>query len=327
MENQNRVMWLVMAVGTALVVLGVIFSVLIGSIEIPIGTIWEAISGFDSENSMHLLVVKMRLPRAVGGILVGMALAVAGAVMQGITGNPLADSGILGISAGATLALSLIIGFFPSIPYTSSLIIAFVGASVSAGVVYMISQTADSAGLILSGACLSGLLTALSQAFALSKGTTQSLAFWTLGSLGAIDASKLYIAFPVIIVSVLGAIRLSRQISAVSMGEEVAIGLGVKVNQTKQWAILLVVLLSGTAVALAGMIAFVGLMVPHVCRRLVGNSYRRIIPCSAVLGAVLMVYSDIGAKCLTAPAELPVGAVIAMIGAPMFLYVGRRAGA
>lgn len=178
--------------------------------------------------------------------------------------------------------------------------------------------------LVLSGAAVSTFLVALSQAIAIGNKMSQNLNFWTMGSVSGNSWSQLKVGGPVIGAGILIAILLSRRISILSMGEEVALGLGVRLQFVKTAGTLVVVLLAGTSVALAGTITFVGMLIPHFARYLVGPDYRLIIPLSAVLGALLLVVADIGAKTLSAPSEIPLGALISLLGVPVFLYFARR---
>lgn len=313
--------------GILLLFLGWLLSVTLGSIHIPVETIIDAFIRYDSENSLHLLVIQMRLPRAIGGAFIGSALAVAGALMQGMTRNPLADTGLLGISAGATFTIAIMMAYFSNTPYVITMLMAFIGSGVSAFIIFYLSRLAGQTRvtqMVLAGACLSGLLSSLSQAVAIGNEMTLNLAYWTMGSLGGMNISKLQLAIPIITIAIGIAIYIAPKLSLISMGDEIATGLGVNIEAVKWIIMLLVIILSGTSVALSGMIAFVGLIVPHICRTLVGPDYRYILPCSAIWGGVLLVYSDVLSRVWIAPSEIPIGAVVALIGAPMFLYIASR---
>lgn len=314
--------------GFVILIGAMVVSVMTGAATIPYDTIKDAFFNFDAADSKHLLVVKMRVPRAIIGALVGAALAVSGAIMQGITRNPLADSGLLGLSAGASFALALAFGFFKDLSYSAVVAMTFLGAGAGAAIVFGISSSVKGGArqikLVLSGACVSALLTAMSQGIALTKGVSQNITFWTMGSISGANWEKVMISAPLILAALAVGRALSKQITMVSMGDEVALGLGVKLGRVKAVGIFIVVLLAGTSVAMAGMIAFVGMIVPHFCRLVVGPNYRWIIPSSAVAGAVLLVVGDIGAKTINPPSELPVGAILSLIGAPVFLYLARQ---
>lgn len=327
-KNRGRKALLFIAAGSFLLLFFMVLSIMVGVARIPISTVARAFWHFDKENMKHLMVIDLRLPRVISGAVVGSALAVSGAVMQGMTRNPLADSGLMGLNSGAALAMAICLAYVEKVTYSQIILSAFLGAGAGALAVYGISSLVPGGNkpmkLVLSGAAVSTFLMAVSQAIAIGNKMSQNLNFWTMGSVTGNSWSQLKIAVPVIGAGILAAILLSRRISILSMGEEVALGLGVRLNFVKAAGTLVVVLLAGTSVALAGTITFVGMLIPHFSRYLVGPDYRLIIPLSAVLGALLLVVADIGAKTLSAPGEIPLGALISLIGVPVFLYFARR---
>lgn len=315
-------------VGIILLVFFILISITKGAAKIPVSTVIQAFTAFEENNSNHLLVLDMRLPRVVASAFVGAALAVAGALMQGMTRNPLADTGIMGINSGAGLAIAICLAFLKGISYGNVIVLSFLGAAISAAMVYTISNLVpgnnDKMKLVLAGATVSTMLSALSQAVALKSSTSLNLSFWTMGSMAGTGWKQVHIALPVIVIALIGAMAISRGVTALGMGEEVALGLGVKIKGIKFLGTLLVVLLAGTSVAVAGNVTFIGMMIPHFTRFLVGPDYRRIIPVSAVLGAVLLTAADLFSKTFNPPTELPVGAVTALLGVPVFLYFARK---
>ena len=212
--------------------------------------------------------------------------------------------------------------------YTGIIGMTFLGAAFGAGSVHLISILVpggnESMKLVLAGATVSTLFSAVSQAIAIYTNASQSIMFWTMGNASGVTWSQLRIGGPVIAASIVAGIGLSKRISILNMGEETARGLGVNTGQTRRLGTILVVLLSGTSFALCGSITFVGMMIPHFVRFLVGPDYRLIIPISALQGAVLVVVADVFSKTLNAPAEIPLGAVIAVIGVPIFLYYASK---
>ncbi len=321
---------LIIVLGAIVLVLLMLLSMTRGAARIPVTTVIEAFRSFNPEDSKHLLVVDMRLPRVIASALVGSALAVSGALMQGMTRNPLADSGLMGLSTGAALAIAICFAYFTGVSYGQIIIFSFLGAALGASLVYGISGLVPGENspmkLVLAGAAVSTLLLALCQGIAIASKITQNLTFWTMGSVSGTSWSQLRLAAPIIIMSILAAVAISGNISVLNMGKEVAVGLGLKVGYVRILGTLLVVLLAGTSVALSGTITFVGMLVPHLSRFLVGPDYRRIIPTSGVLGAILLVAADIGAKSLKPPTEIPIGAIIALLGVPVFLYFANRQG-
>ncbi|MDF2985161.1 MAG: feuB 4 [Eubacterium sp.] len=327
-NNKTFKACLIIFSGSAALLLLMLISITQGAAGIPLSTVIEAFTNMDVNNPRHLLAVDMRLPRVIAAALVGSALAVSGSLMQGMTRNPLADSGLMGLSSGSGLALAICFAFLTGISYTQIVLMSFMGAGLGAVSVYTISNLVPGGNnpmkLILSGAAVSTLLSALSQGIAISAKASQNLAFWTLGSVSGTSWNQIKIVAPVILASLAASIALSRSISVLNMGEEVAGGLGLRIKHVKFIGTLLVVLLAGTSVALAGIIAFVGMLVPHLARFAVGPDYRLIIPASAVLGAILLVAADIVAKTLHPPVEIPIGAIISLLGVPVFLYFAKK---
>ncbi|MDF2803724.1 MAG: feuB 4 [Anaerocolumna sp.] len=318
----------IIVAGLVLLMVFMLISLTKGAAEIPLSTVVESFTGFDKTSSQHLLIIDMRLPRVLGAVLVGCSLSVAGALMQGMTRNPMADTGIMGLNSGAGLAIALCYAFFKSASYSQIVFASFMGAALGASLVYIISNMVPGNNhpmkLVLAGATVSALLSALSQGFAISAGTSQNVTFWTMGSLTGTNWNQIKLATPVIVIALAGAIIISRGVSILSMGEEVALGLGVKTKLIKFLGTFFVVLLAGTSVAVAGTVSFIGMMIPHFARFLIGPDYRLIIPTSAVLGGLMLVAADLFSKTFAPPVELPVGAVIALIGVPVFLYFARK---
>jgi iron complex transport system permease protein len=303
------------------------FSVAKGAVKIPPATLWNALFHFDPGETSHLIVRDLRLPRVIASALVGASFAVAGALMQGITRNPMADSGLMGLNAGAAFALSLCFAFFPGLSYRRIILFSFLGAALGAVLVNGAASLRRGGApmrLVLAGAAVSALLAALSQGIALYFGVAQNIMFWTVGGVAGSDWNQIRIILPWIGGGLLGAAVLSRSVSLLSLGEEVARGLGVRTGLVNALCSLFVLILAGASVSVVGAVSFVGLVIPHISRFLVGADYRRIIPSSAVLGALLMVLADLGARTLNPPFETPVGAIIALMGVPFFLYLARR---
>lgn len=319
---------IIIIAGLILLIVFMSISLTKGAAGIPLSTVVESFIHFDPNSSQHLLVIDMRLPRVIGGVLIGAALAVAGAIMQGMTRNPMADTGIMGLNSGAGLAIALCYAVFKSATYSQIVIASFLGAALGASLVYIISNMVPGNNnpmkLVLAGATVSALLSALSQGFAISAGASQNVTFWTMGSMAGTNWNQIKLATPIILIALTGAVIISRGVSILSMGEEVALGLGVKTKLIKFLGTFIVVLLAGTSVAVAGTVSFIGMMIPHFSRFLIGPDYRLIIPTSAVLGGLMLVASDLFSKTFAPPVELPVGAIIALIGVPVFLYFARK---
>jgi iron complex transport system permease protein len=321
----------ILIVGLLLLILSIVLAVSVGAAKIHFLTVWNSILNYDPAREADRIIVSLRLPRELGAAIVGAGFAVSGAIMQGMTRNPLADPGLLGLNAGASLALACVFAFSSDASYGTVMIISFIGAGVGAALVFGLGSMSRGGlsplRITLAGAAVSALLSSLGEGTALYFKLSQDLAFWTAGGVSGTNWTQLKIIVPVVLIGVVIAILYSRQLTIMSFGEEVAKGLGQRTFLTKTILTFVVLILAGAAVSLVGAIAFVGLMVPHIVRFMVGTDYRWIIPCSAIFGSVLMVLSDTLARTVNAPYETPVGAVVSMLGVPFFLYLARKGGA
>lgn len=308
-----------------------------GSLDIPLartwGILWQALGGTASstpDTAESIAILQLRLPRLLLGLLVGGALAQAGATMQAVFRNPLADPGLIGVSSGAALAgiTVIVLGHhfdWTLLPLRWLLPLAsFIGgACVTVLVVRLaaVDGVARPSTLLLAGLAINavagagiGFLTQIADASAL-----RSLSFWMFGSLGKAGWSEILAGAPLLIAVLLLLPREARSLNALLLGEAEAQHLGVDVERLKRRVLLLTVLAVGVSVALAGIIGFVGLIVPHLIRLAFGPDHRIMLPASAMLGAVLLSLADTGARTVLAPAELPVGILTALIGGPFFL--------
>lgn len=314
-------------VGILLLFVCLLLSITFGAADIELGTVWQSLTAFDGSTN-HLIITTVRLPRALIALLVGSALAVAGSLMQGLTRNPLADPGILGISAGAALAVVVTTFLFGTASIQVYTWVAFAGGAIAAIAVYTLGSMGRSGmtplKLILAGAVLSYLMSALTTGILiLSQRTLDEIRFWLAGSVAGRDLNILLQVFPYILIGLIVAFCLGKQITALTLGEDIAKGLGLNTVWIKAIASIVVVLLAGSAVALAGPIGFVGLVIPHVVRFWVGVDYRWILPYAAVWGGILLSVADLAARLVIKPQELPVGIMMALIGAPFFIYLAR----
>jgi iron complex transport system permease protein len=315
----------------AAAVLGVVLfaSVAVGSKTIELATVVDALIAYDPTNSDHLIIREMRVPRTLVGLGVGAALGLAGAVMQGVTRNPLADPGIFGVQAGAALAVVVGIYVFGLASLTGYVWFAFAGAGVASVVVYGLGSLgrggATPVKLALAGAATAALLSSLTSAILIIDVTTlDRFRFWAVGSLAGRDASILAQVAPFLVVGVVLALGSARALNTLALGDDVARSLGQRVRAARAMSGLAVIVCSGAAVAAAGPIGFVGLTVPHVARAVCGPDYRWILPWSLVLAPSLLLSADILGRILARPGELQVGIVTAFIGAPFFVALVRR---
>ncbi|HEY9626435.1 MAG TPA: iron ABC transporter permease [Coleofasciculaceae cyanobacterium] len=311
--------------GALLLLICLLFSVTLGAAEIAPKAVWAALFAFNGSTE-HLIITTVRLPRSLIALLVGAALAVAGALMQGLMRNSLADPGILGISAGG--ALAVVGATFFSISETAYIWMAFAGAAIAALIVYFLGSIGRSGmtplKLVLAGAVLSYLLSALTSGLLiLNQRTLDEVRFWLAGSVAGKDLEVFWQVLPYVGVGLAIAFSLGKSITALTLGEDVAKGLGLRTEWIKAITAVVVVLLAGSAVALAGPIGFVGLVIPHLVRFWVGVDYRWILPYSAVWGAMLLLFADLAARLVIKPQELPVGVMMAIVGAPFFIYLAR----
>lgn len=315
----------------------------LGSVSLPLGDTLRALlhlSGVpvkvEGLEQAELIVGQLRLPRALMGLLVGALLALCGVAMQGLFRNPLADPGLIGVSSGAALGAALAIVFGAAIgglpavlaPYLLSLC-AFLGGLVVTWLVYRLGRRdgqTSVATMLLAGIALTALASALIGLFSYlaDDATLRSLTFWNLGSLNGASYPRLW---PLLLVGMLVAAWLPRRVDALNallLGESEARHLGFDVERLKVELIFCTALGVGAAVAAAGMIGFIGLVVPHLLRLVVGPDHRRLLPASMLGGAILLLLADLLARLALAPAELPIGIVMALIGAPFFLYLLLR---
>jgi iron complex transport system permease protein len=323
--------------GIVIIILGLVAliisftaSISLGAADIDVKTIWEALFKFDPSISQHQIIWELRFPRIIGAAMVGMAFSVAGALMQGMTRNPLADSGLLGLNSGAVFMLAISFSFFPGLSYVYTVIFSFLGAAIGAILVYGIGSLSKNGltpiRLVLAGAAVSALLAALSEGISLYFNVGQDIAFWFAGGVSSTRWSHLLVITPILLIMFIVSLMISRSITILSLGEEVAIGLGESITKTRVISMIIIVTLAGLAVSVVGAVSFVGLIVPHLTRKLIGYDYRWIIPVSAILGALLVVVADLFARTLNAPYEIPIGALISLIGVPFFLYLAHKGG-
>ncbi|KKI58347.1 FecCD family ABC transporter permease [Staphylococcus haemolyticus] len=310
-----------------LLISALLVSILIGEAKISFSTIMDAIFHYNPKNQQHNIISEIRIPRDLGAVLVGMALSVAGAVIQGVTKNGLADPSLIGLNSGASFALALTFAFYPAAPFLMLMCAGFLGAMLGGFIVLTIGRSRrdgfNPMRIILAGAAVSALLTALSQGIALTFKLNQTLTFWTAGGVSGTTWKQLMWSGPVIIIAIIIIIAMSKQLTILNLGETLAKGLGQNITLIRGVSLFLTMILAGVAVSMVGQIAFVGLMVPHIVRFLVGTDYAKVLPLTALTGGLLMILADTVARML---GEAPVGAIISFIGVPYFLYLVKRGG-
>lgn len=324
--NSRRALgWLA---GLAILVLVCFLSIAIGAKDIPFGTVWDALWSFDNSGD-HIVVRDLRIPRTVLGLIVGMALGVGGALIQAMTRNPLADPGILGVNAGAAFAVALAVGVFGLSSIWAYIWFAFAGAVVVTVVVYALGSVgrggATPIRLTLAGVAIGAVLTGVTSGLVLlDPQAFDQMRSWNAGSIAGRGLEVSGAIAPFVIVGLLLAFVIARPLNAVAMGDDLARSLGANVNRTRVIGVIAVTLLCGGATAAAGPIGFVGLMVPHVARWIVGPDQRWILAYTLVGAPILVLLSDVVGRVIIRPGEMQVGIVTAFVGAPVLIFLVRR---
>lgn len=306
-------------------------SLFIGIRYISLDDITLSFTNYDPNSIGQMIVQTLRLPRMIAGIVVGISFAVSGALMQGVTNNPMASPSILGINAGASFGLAVGMILFPYLTLNGSILFSFGGAALATMFILALAKRvggnkATPVYLALAGTAISAVFVAVTHMLVVYFQVAQELSFWTAGGISGIRMEQVLLVLPWTLIGILIAMYVSKSVTLLSFGEEVAIGLGSNLNRVRVLSGLTVLILSGSAVALAGPIGFVGLVIPHITRKLVGIDYRLVIPFSALFGAVLVMIADVVARIVNPPFETPLGAITALVGVPFFIYLANRKG-
>ena len=329
--NWNRRPWLLGLLLLIGLLLLASYSLTVGARDMPLPTIWKALVNYDPSQVDELLVQTLRVPRLLLAVACGISFGVAGALMQGITNNPMASPSIMGVNSGAALGLAVAMIFLPDSSLNVAVLFAFGGAALATVIIMALANRNGSrmspVFLALAGTAVSAVLLAITQALVVFFDVAQDLSYWTAGGISGVRMPQVLLLWPWTLVGIIMAIGLSKSVTLLSFGEEMAIGLGGHMGRIRFLAGLAVLILCGSAVAIAGPIGFVGLVTPHMARQLVGIDYRKVIPITALLGAILLVGADLVARSVAAPFEIPLGAITALIGVPFFLYLANRKGA
>ncbi|MFF3228088.1 FecCD family ABC transporter permease [Nocardia suismassiliense] len=305
-----------------------LLSLVVGTKSIPITDVWAALSDSDGSPD-HLIITEYRVPRTLLGLLAGLALGVAGCLMQGLTRNPLADPGLLGINAGAAFAITIAVAFLHVTEITAYVWFGFAGAAVVSLVVYRLGtagrQGSDPIRLTLAGVAVTAVLTGLTKGLILlNPKAFDEWRQWDSGSLTGRGYDIIGGAAPFIALGVVAAVVAARSLNALALGDDVARALGVHVGHARLLTAVALTLLCGTATAAVGPITFVGLAVPHVARWIVGADQRWIVAYSMLLAPILVLGSDVVGRIIIRPDEVPAGLVSAFLGAPVLIWLARR---
>ncbi|MFZ2714451.1 MAG: iron ABC transporter permease [Streptococcus suis] len=311
-----------------LFLIGAYLSLRFGAISYSHQQLVETLRHPMTDSPVQDVVIDLRLPRMVAAILVGAAMAQAGAMMQGITRNVIADPGLLGINAGAGLALILGYAIFGSLHYSQILVICLLGSCLAAGLVfglsYQVQKGYNQLRLILSGAMVASLFSAIGQAITIYFDLSTAVIGWQAGGLVQVNWEMLAIIGPLIIVGLILAQLFSHQLTILSLNETVAKNLGQRTAPMTMVLLGIVLLLSAAAVALVGSLSFVGLIIPHFIRMFTGKNYKMLLPLTAFAGASFLIWVDLVCRSINPPAETPISAVISIIGLPCFLWLIRK---
>ena len=326
--SQTRNAWrmfLVLVFGAAAIA-ALILSLVFGSAQTTLAQIWHTLWSPTLSDTNSLVIWNIRFPRNIVAALVGSNLAVAGAILQAVMKNPLADPQIVGVSSGAGLAGVIVLILFPYLEYAVPFI-AFIGALTAAILVYALAwkQGIRPSRIILAGVAVAAFLGSMISALLVFYGDrVQGALLWMVGGLAARSWPQVYVLIPYTIGGLLFAFLGAKRLTILSLGDETARSLGLAVEKTRFMMTAVVALLAASAVSVAGLIGFVGLIIPHIARMMLGTDYRFLLPGSAFLGAFVLVISDTAGRTLFSPIEIPVGIIMAFFGAPFFLYLLRR---
>ncbi|RWZ55305.1 iron ABC transporter permease [Halobacillus fulvus] len=316
-------------VGLILLFISFIGSLSVGAYSISFDQVLSSLVTDDGSRETAI-VQTIRLPRAIVGMIIGACLAIAGAIMQSITNNPLASPQVFGVNAGASLMVVIGVVFLPDLAPGTLVYFAFAGAAIGGVVVYYMASTGGGmtpVKLALAGITVHLFLSSVIEGVVLLNETsTEDVLFWLAGGIDGRDWSDVQVLLPWSLVGLAIALFLSGSLTILSLGDDVARGLGQRIGLIRGLSAVLVIVLAGVSVAVAGPIGFIGLMIPNIVKKIIGSDYRVVLPLSALLGAFLLTVADVLSRFIAFPAESPVGIVTALIGAPFFLYLARKGG-
>ena len=327
MKQSNKRTIIFEITGLLLLIVGLILAVRLGSVHISFKEIYDSIFHY-SETLELMLVRDVRIPRALSALLTGGILGVTGSMIQGVTRNPIAEPSILGVSQGATLAIAIFYATGIAINTRNVMIASFIGALLTGIIVLsFISKKANNSSItkiLLAGTAMSTFFMSLTTVIGLLSNQSQMIGFWVSGGFRNASWADFKLVFVVGIVGLVIAILLSPKINILNLGDDVAIGLGQNPEKIRFVTLMVMIPMCAAAVAVGKNIAFVGLIIPQIVRKILGEDYRKNIPCSFLLGAVLLTYADIAARMLFDPYEVPIGIFTALIGVPFFISVARK---
>lgn len=319
---------LILSIGALILIMTA--SISIGVSDIGWRDILESFTAFDSSSTSHVIIRDLRIPRILAAALVGAFLAVSGVIMQALTLNPLASPSIMGVTSGSAFMIAVAFAFYPQSNYWQLILWSFAGAGLGTGMVFLIGSFSKRGltpvKLALAGAAVSALLQSLSTIIAIHFNVARDISFWFAGGVAGVRMESVRLIGILAFAGLIVAFALSRSLTIMGLGEEMAKGLGIRIGWIKFISVLVVLILTGAAVSIAGTVGFIGLVIPHIAKKVMGMNYRWVIPGSAVFGAGLLVLADMAARTINPPYETPVGALTALIGVPFFLFLARKEG-
>lgn len=309
-----------------LLCVSVLAGILLGSVSISAQDIFDCLTGKDTSSKNYILITAVRLPRVLGGLTAGVGLATAGVILQGVMNNALASPNTIGVNSGAGFAVMLAMALWPG-NMTATASMAFLGALITTLLIFLLAYLADSSRttIILAGVTVSSFLSAgINTIKLMDADITINMTSFMIGSLSGITFKKLILPVYAVMIAVILACMLARALNILGLGDDIARSLGLRVNLMRFVLLVIASVLAGVVVSYAGLLSFVGLIVPHICRHLFGNDNRLLLPCSALLGGSFVLICDMIGRTLFAPYELPVGIIMSFLGGPFFLYLLRR---
>ncbi|MFJ7952956.1 FecCD family ABC transporter permease [Lysinibacillus sp. NPDC096418] len=328
MIRQNKILIALFLI--SLFVITIACSTMYGATSYSFSTIWKAFVHFDPTNMEHLIIRSSRIPRVLGALLVGAFIAISGALMQGMTRNYLASPDIMGVTDGSVFIITISMIFLPNLQPLTLIFFSFIGSILGVAFVFGIAKITPGGltpiSLVIIGTILGMFLNGVSQALATYFQVSQNISFWYNTRLHQIDPVMIKWAVPLAIIGLVIALYVAKSVTAISLGDEVAQGLGINIVVMKVLTLVSVALLTGISVALVGKVTFIGLVIPHITRFLIGEDYKRIIPYAGLFGALFFAWADVLSRAINPPFETPVGVITALVGVPYFLYLIRIKG-
>lgn len=326
-QKNNKSMYLYVLLSILLIGVTFLIALSNGAASIPFKTTVTWLLR-QTQTDQTLILSELRFPRVLAAALAGMALSVAGTYMQGMTRNALASPSLFGLTAGASASVAIAMALFKNTHYLVILLCSIFGAFFAGFIVFSISGTKknkmNTGNMILAGAAISTLLYAISDAISLHFSTSKQMTMWASGGLNGVTIKEIIMVLPLLMILLVLSLVFRNKLALLSLDEELSISLGLNIQKTKVQFFFLVTLLTGIGIALSGSIVFIGLIVPHIVRKIIGHDYKHIVVFSMLFGSIFLMSTDLIARVIYAPYETPISAVMAIVSYPLFLYVARK---